>query len=334
MNPFLNVKQPEASSPAALALIGCGYWGRNLARNFHDLGCLHTICEANREVHPQLGEMYPEVLLESDAEAVLANPEIRMVAIAAPAAHHYDLTRTALAAGKDVFVEKPFCLRASEGRKLKDIADKEGRILMVGHLLQYHPAICKLQEMVVAGAFGKLFRITSHRLNLGKVRSEENAFWSLAPHDTSVILSLIADAVPVSVQSIAETYLQPDISDCSLTSILFSNGVTAEIQVSWLHPFKEQKLCVIGERAMAVFDDTQDWRSKLSLRENYFQSRASEFVAIAPEEPLRRECQHFMDCCESRTQPKTDASEGIQVLEILEAAQESADQSGARILLS
>lgn len=326
------MKQPE-SRPPSLALIGCGYWGRNLARNFHDLKALHTICEASRHAHQELRGHYPDLNLESELSAVLENPDIREVAIAAPAAQHFKLAKEALAHGKDVFVEKPFCLEADQGRCLQEMAEKEGRILMVGHLLQYHPVICRLQDMVKSGSFGRLFRLTSHRLNLGKVRTEENAFWSLAPHDTSVILSLVPDSVPVSVQSIAETYLQPDVSDCSLTSILFSNGVTAEIQVSWLHPFKEQKLCVIAENAMAVFDDTQDWRAKLSLRENYFESKAITPIPIAPEEPLRRECQHFIDCCHQRRQPKTDAAEGIRVLEILEAAQKSANQNGARITL-
>lgn len=324
---------PEKKQDFAVGLIGHGHWGKNLARNFHALGALHTICEADRARHAEIRNLYPTVRVVSDVEELLADGHVSQVAIAAPAVQHYPLAREAILSGRDVFVEKPFCLRAGEGRELKRLAEENSTTLMVGHLLQYHPAICRLQEMVQTGTFGKLYRITSHRLNLGKVRSEENAFWSLAPHDTSVILSLVASARPLSVQSIAETYLQEKISDCSLTSIQFSGGVNAEIQVSWLHPFKEQKLCVIGEKAMAVFDDTEDWRSKLTLRRNYFESPQVEPIPLDPEEPLRRECEHFLDCCKAGAPPKTDAAEGIRVLQILEAAQESADNGGSKINL-
>lgn len=317
----------------SLGLIGCGYWGKNLARVFNELGALHTICESAVDSHQQLESQYPEVNLTDNLDEVLSNPDIHEVAIAAPAIHHYSLAKMALSAGKDVFVEKPFCLKASEGRELKSITATNEKILMVGHLLQYHPAICRLQEMVQDDVFGKLFRITSHRLNLGKVRKEENAFWSLAPHDISVILSLVKGAHPIRIQSIAENYLQENISDCSLTSIAFSNGVTAEIQVSWLHPFKEQKLCVIGEDAMAVFDDTQNWDTKLSFRQDYFNSSRVEVIPLSPEEPLKRECQHFLQACKDRTSPKTDADEGLGVVEILEVAQASADAGGIPIEL-
>ncbi len=325
---------PEGRHERSLALIGCGNWGKNLARNFSALGALHTICEPSDELREHLAGQYPEVTVESDPEAVMDNPAIRQVAIAAPAVLHYKLTRQALLAGKDVYVEKPFALTVSEGEQLQEMARDNDRILMVGHLLQYHPGVCRLQELVAEGAFGKVFRITSNRMNLGKVRTEENAFWSLAPHDISVILSLLPEARPVSVRCMAEAYLREGVADCCLCSIEFSNGVRAQIQVSWLHPFKEHRLSLIGEAAMAVLDDTQDWPDKLTLRRDYFASKVVEPQSLEPVEPLRKECRHFLDCCRDRKSPKTDAAEGLRVLQILEAAQASADAGGQAIELN
>ena len=189
-----------------LALIGGGYWGKNLARNFHQLQALHTICDPSSEVLSGYAEDYSSVKKTASFNEVLADKSIDKVAIAAPAALHYDLARRSLQAGKDVYVEKPLCLSISEGRDLIKLAQTSGRTLMVGHLLQYHPCILRLREMVGSGALGRLFYITSNRLNLGKIRREENALWSFAPHDISVILGL-AGSLPSSVQCVGEHYL-------------------------------------------------------------------------------------------------------------------------------
>lgn len=322
------------NSQTTLGLIGCGGWGKNLARNFHSLDALHAICEADTARHTQLQDDYPGVSIYSNADELLQNPAISQVAIAAPAVQHYELAKQSLLAGKDVYVEKPLCLNAAHGQDLVNLAQDLEKILMVGHLLQYHPVVCKLQEMIDAGIFGKLFRITSRRLNLGKVRTEENALWSLAPHDISVILSLISGEQAQSVRSKTEHYLNAPIADSASVEIEFSNNVHAEIQVSWLHPHKEQKLCVIGEHAMAIFDDTLNWPNKLTLRKNYFENGKVETIPLDQQEPLKNECQHFLTACKSRRTPKTDGVEGLRVLHILEAAERSANEHSSPIQIN
>ena len=314
-----------------VALVGCGHWGKNLARNFEALGALHTICDVDAAKNTAFQATYPEVRFESEFSRLLENQDIKQVAIAAPAVLHYDMCKRALLAGKDVYVEKPFCMKVEEAVEIRNLAEKLSRIVMVGHLLQYHPAVCRLQELMRDGVFGKLYRITSNRLNLGKVRTEENALWSLAPHDISVVLSLVGKAAPTSVSAFHKSYLNRGIADCSLVDIEFTGGINAQIQVSWLHPFKEQKLSIIGDAAMAVFDDTLDWSSKLVLRRDYFSQKESASVSILEDEPLRNECRHFIECCKERNKPKTDPCEAIGVLQILETAEQSALKNGLRI---
>lgn len=317
----------------SLGLAGCGYWGKNLARNFHSLGVLHSICEPDGELAGNLKRDYPDIAVIDGFESLLNDEKINQVAIATPAKLHFSMAKEALMSGKDVFVEKPICLDVLEAKELVELAEQSGKILMVGHLLQYHPAVRQIQQWVKDGTFGKIFRITSNRLNLGKIRTVENAFWSLAPHDISVVLSLLPECPATSVRSIAAAHIQPGISDWATTVIHFPGNITAQIQSSWLHPFKEQKLSVIGEKAMAVFDDTRDWPNKLTLRRTYLEAPADEGVPLDPEEPLKNECQHFLDCCQSRNQPKSDAREGMRVLQIMEAAQASADNNGEPIKL-
>ena len=206
---------PEQS----LALIGAGYWGKNLARNFYELGALHTICDPRSEVLAKYQEEYPEVAAAQDFTDVLNDKDIDRVAIAAPAEQHYSVARQAIQAGKDVYVEKPLCLDVAEADELIALADKQQRILMVGHLLQYHPCIEKLKELVGKGDLGQLQYITSNRLNLGKIRTEENALWSFAPHDLSVILSLTGDSLPTDVQCTGGSYLTGGVADTTLTAM-------------------------------------------------------------------------------------------------------------------
>jgi UDP-2-acetamido-3-amino-2,3-dideoxy-glucuronate N-acetyltransferase len=327
-----------ANDSRDLALIGAGYWGKNLARNFHALGALRTLCDRSEATLASYGVDFGDVRKSTSFEAVLADPAVRKVAIAAPAVLHNDLARAALAAGKDVFVEKPLCLDVSEGMALAALARERGRILMVGHLLQYHPCIDALQRHVAQGTLGKVQYITSNRLNLGKIRQEENALWSFAPHDISVILSLVGGQLPQQIRCTGGTYLTPKVADTTLTTLKFDDGVRAHVFVSWLNPFKEQKLTVVGSCGMMVFDDTKPWKEKLVLHRDYLSrsegrtpvpSKAqAEFVAVAESEPLRAECQHFLDCCRDRTTPRTDAAEGLRVLQVLKAAQASLDSDG------
>lgn len=314
-----------------LALVGTGHWGKNLARNFHELGVLHTLCDLKETV------TYPEVKFTSHFKAVLENPEIRQIAIAAPAVLHYDLAKQSILAGKDTYVEKPLCLDSSQAEELIALAHEKKVILMVGHLLQYHPCILRLQELIQAGELGKIQYITAHRLNLGIFRKEENVLWSLAPHDLSVILSLTG-RMPQEVRCTGESYLSQNISDITLTTLSFSENLRAHVYSSWLHPFKEQKITVVGSSGMAVFDDLKPWPEKLTLLRNFVtwvqgnhpQAHKSEPIPIevAPHEPLRAECEHFLTCCALRLTPRTDGKEGLRVLKVLQAAQQSLDERG------
>ena len=327
-----------ANNGRDLALIGAGYWGKNLARNFHALESLHTICDANEATLAAYGAEYSAVSKVSQFAAVLQNPVITKVAIAAPAAAHYELVKRALEAGKDVFVEKPLCLGLREAAELGQLAVRCGRILMVGHLLQYHPCIQTILQLVATGELGKLQYITSNRLNLGKIRHEENSLWSFAPHDISVILALAGGRLPEQVRCMGGAYLNEGVSDTTLTALKFAGGVRAHIYVSWINPFKEQKLTVVGSHGMIVFDDTRPWREKLLLFTHYLiwdggqvptpNKALGRFVEVPEAEPLREECAHFLACCRERRPPRTDAAEGLRVLEVLDAAQRSLDGDG------
>ena len=326
------------SFPRDLALVGAGYWGKNLARNFHALGALHTLCDANSVTLAAYGDDYTGVKKLLRFEDVLNEPALKKVAIAAPAALHYELAKAALLAGKDVFVEKPLCLDAEQGLELVELADKKGLVLMVGHLLQYHPCVQKLQSLLAEGELGKLHYITSNRLNLGKIRREENALWSFAPHDISVILSLAGNQVPERVSCTGESYLTNGVADTTLTAMKFAGGGRAHIFVTWLNPFKEQKLTVVGSNGMAVFDDTRPWNEKLVLHRQYLtwmngqiptpNKSKGEAVVVPESEPLKNECSHFLECCGDRRKPRTDGREGLRVLQVLRAAQQSLENDG------
>ena len=246
-----------------LGLIGAGYWGKNLARNFNELGALHTICDSSSETVSRFAADYKSVNGVTDKSELFSNPEITRVAIAAPAVFHYQLAKEALEAGKDVFVEKPLCLDIDEAHELVDLAKARKQVLMVGHLLQYHPCIKEIQRLLADGELGKLQYISSNRLNLGKIRKEENALWSFAPHDLSVILSLAGDVLPENVQCVGGDFLSPGVVDTTMMTMRFPEKVRAHVYVSWLNPFKEQKLTVVGSDGMIVFDDTKPWNEKL-----------------------------------------------------------------------
>lgn len=311
-----------------IALIGAGYWGKNILRNLYELGFLHSVCETNPQLVKDFKQLFPDTeYLDSVAE-VLRNAAIKAVAIATPAITHYAIVKQALMADKDVFVEKPLALTVKEGEELAALANSRKKILMVGHILQYHPAVIKLKEMIRKGELGRIRYIYSNRLNIGKLRTEENILWSFAPHDISVILMLLGEE-PITVSSFGGDYLSPGINDVTLTTMTFKNGVKAHIFVSWLHPYKEQKLIVVGSKAMAVFDDVS--KEKLFLYPHTIEwkegkvpvAQKAEYKVIAFEsgEPLRLELEHFARCIQERTQPKTDAAEGLAVLKVLEESE-------------
>jgi UDP-2-acetamido-3-amino-2,3-dideoxy-glucuronate N-acetyltransferase len=317
-----------------LAVVGCGYWGKNLVRNFFELGVLGAICDLDKSRLESFQATYP-VFATTDFEEVLASPGITAVAIASPAAQHFSLAKRAILAGKDVFVEKPLALKVEEGEELVALAKKYSRILMVGHLLHYHPAVIELRRLVHAGELGKVEYLSSSRLNLGKLRTEEDILWSFAPHDISAILHLLNEE-PVQVAAQGVSYLNRPISDVTLSILSFSSGVKAHIFVSWCHPFKEQKLIIVGDRKMAVFDDTEterklvlyphriDWVDRMPVAHR----AEGEVVPLRKEEPLRNECQHFLDCIGDRKQPRTDGENGLSVLRVLHACGQSIQDHG------
>lgn len=321
-----------------VAVLGCGYWGKNLVRNFFELGALGLVCDPLESGRAVASKIAPGIPVSARFEDALANLEITAVAISAPAAMHYALAKQALDAGKDVFVEKPLCLHVNEAEELVAIASAKKKVLMVGHLLQYHPCVQALHAMVGRGELGKVHYIVSNRLNLGKIRREENALWSFAPHDISVILSLANAQMPESVRCIGGEYLNQGVADTTLTSLKFSTGARAHVFVSWLNPFKEQKLTVIGSNGMAVFDDTKPWNEKLTVFKEHLTWEGGEIptanksvgqaIVVPESEPLRNECGHFLDCCAKRQHPRTDGNEGLRVLSVLQAAQASLEKDG------
>ena len=318
-----------------IAIIGCGYWGKNLVRNFYELNSLYAICDVDEKKLKPFQEKYPDLIVHHDYKTLIKNPEIDAVVIATPAATHYALSKEALLANKDVFVEKPIALNYREGEELVSVAKEKDKILMVGHILEYHPAVIKLKEIINKGELGKINYIYSNRLNLGKFRTEENILWSFAPHDISIILNLLGE-MPKEVSAHGGNYLNPDIADVTITTMSFSSGVKAHIYVSWLHPYKEQKLIVIGDKKMIVFDDVNpdnklfmyshkiDWVERLPIP----RPEEAHPIDVEKKEPLRAECEHFIECVVSRKTPKTDGNNGLRVLKILEGCQESLRDDG------
>ena len=323
-----------------IAAVGGGYWGENLIRVFHQLGVLDRVHDSHAARLQQLGAKYPGIRLESSFEAILEDSGIEGIVIATPAETHYAIAKAALDAGKDVFVEKPLTLRCEDTEKLMALAESKQRILMVGHLLEFHPAITRLQELVEQGELGRLEYIYSNRLNLGKVRREENALWSFAPHDISVILLLLKQ-LPIQVTATGGAYLQPNIADVTVSTMLFDRGVRAHLFVSWLHPHKEQKLVVVGEHRMAVFDDVrktdklQLFDKKIDLVNGQFvvEKPTPKTVEISTAEPLLLECEHFLNCIRTRQSPKTDGADAWRVLKVLEASQRSLNMNGEPVQL-
>jgi UDP-2-acetamido-3-amino-2,3-dideoxy-glucuronate N-acetyltransferase len=324
-----------------IAVVGCGYWGKNLVRNFAELGALRTICDSNYEVLSKLAPLYPGVNTETSFGKVLADKEIKGIVISSPAALHYSMAKQTLQANKDILVEKPLSLTIKEGEELVRLAEEKRKVLMVGHVLEYHPGVVKLKQLLDDGELGKIDYIYSSRLNLGKFRTEENILWSFAPHDISVIL-LLLDELPVEVSAHGGCYLHQNIADITVTTMSFASGVRAHIFVSWLHPYKEQKLVVVGDKKMAVFDDVAP-QDKLLLYEHGIEwidrvptprKQEATPVKLDMAEPLKLECQHFLECMETRSKPKTDGGSGLRVLRVLDACQRSLQGKSESILLA
>jgi UDP-2-acetamido-3-amino-2,3-dideoxy-glucuronate N-acetyltransferase len=305
-----------------VAVVGAGYWGENLVRVFHELGVLEMICDTDKNKIEQLKKIYPSVSFSSCFDDVLSS-SIQGIAISTPASTHYELAKEALSSEKDIFVEKSLSLSEAEAKELVSISDEKKLILMVGNILHYHPAYVKLKEIVEDGAIGNILYIHTRRLNLGRVEKERNALWGLAPHDISLILDILKEK-PKRLNSF--THKERGVLDSAWISMDFPSKRKAQIFVSWLYPFKEQKFLVVGEKMMALFDDCADWNEKLkiyaySMEKNEtisLQEKALFKVDIEQKEPLREECKHFVRCVQNRERPETDGKNMIDVVSIIE----------------
>jgi UDP-2-acetamido-3-amino-2,3-dideoxy-glucuronate N-acetyltransferase len=335
MNPHASAVVP----PPRIAVVGCGYWGKNLVRNFHSLGALQLVVDATPAGRATAAALAPGVEISADFDAILSRPEITAVALATPAATHHALGLRVLASGKDLFVEKPMALDLEEGADLVNSAARLGRIIQVDHLLEYHPAFTTLRELATAGRFGKILRLHSHRLNFGKVRTEEDALWSLAPHDIAMILRLAGRPL-VSVSCSGHHALGTDRADTAVALFNFADGLQAHIFCSWLQPIKEQRLTLVGDAGMAVFDDTAPPERRLALYDRrvswengqpVLHQAEPEFPTLPAGEPLHTACAAFLHAVTTRHDPLTDGASGLRVLAVLDACRRSMRAVGASV---
>ena len=319
-----------------IAVIGAGYWGKNLVRNFHQLDVLKTICDGAQPIRKEMSKTYQDTTITANVSDVLDDRNITGVVIAVPAALHFEIAEKALQAGKHVFVEKPLSLTRVDGEKLVRRAVEQQKTLFVGHILHYHAAVICLKEMIRTGEVGRLQYIYSRRLSLGKIRREENILWSFAPHDISLILSLTGEE-PSYVDSVGSNFLHARIADVTMTNLKFPSGIGAHIFVSWLNPFKEQKLVIVGSNGMLVFDDTEPIDTKLVLYPHKINWKnglpvpnkaESKPIDISPiwKEPLKAECEAFLTAIQTGSSPITSGEEGLKVLKVLELSQHSLEQ--------
>ena len=325
-----------------IGLVGCGYWGKNLIREFYGLNVLHTICDLNETLLNSYRSDYSDLNFTTNWNSLLTNKDITAICVSLPAALHYKFVKDALEHNKDVYVEKPIALSLLHAQELVQLAKTKDKILMIGHLLQYHPAITKIYEMIKENMIGSIRYVTSNRLNLGKIRQEENVLWSFAPHDISVIIKLMNDELPSSVICHGQDYISDDVHDITTTIMNFTNNRYAQIYVNWLNPFKEQKMTIVGTDGMIVFEDTAENKIKYYGKYMSWKNETPEITKsnginvdyVYDESPLVLECKHFIKCCNEHIQPITDGDEGLRVLTVLDAAQQSLNNQSLSIPLS
>ncbi|MDZ7290118.1 MAG: Gfo/Idh/MocA family oxidoreductase [candidate division KSB1 bacterium] len=331
-----------------LAIVGTGSWGKNLVRNFYELRRQNTIyaCDLEAAKLERLRNTYPLLRTTPNYQEILANDNLKAVVIATNAVSHYQLAKQALEAGKDVFVEKPLALSYRQALEVVELAERQQRILMVGHLMLYHPVTQQLRELIKNGELGEIYYIYSQRVNLGQVRRDENALWSFGPHDLSLLFHLL-EQEPMDISARGQTYLQEGIEDVVFVSLNFPNRVSAHIHLSWLDPHKLRKVTVVGSKKMAVFDDMAT-TEKLRIYNNsaekkidydtygdYITLRFGEIMIpyVTMTEPLKLECQHFLECIEQRKPPRTNGRDGLRVIKALEAANYSLKHNGIPVNL-
>jgi predicted dehydrogenase len=327
------------SDPVRIGVAGLGYWGPNLARNFAALaGCeLTWCCDASEAARTRWAPSFPGTRFTADLADLLADPDLDAVVLATPVPSHGELAEPVLRAGKHCFVEKPLAQSVADAERAVTAARETGRTLMVGHLLEYHPGVAKLKEIADAGDLGPIHYIYSNRLNLGKLRADENALWSLGAHDISVVLHL-AQEEPYAIEARGESYMRPGIEDVVFGFLRFPSGLAAHLHLSWLDPHKERRFTVVGGKRMATFDD-MDLERKITVYDKGFDEDSAnwgEYVArtgdiwsprIPNSEPLRLECAHFVECLQTGATPRSDGDAGLRVVRVLEALQDSLDAS-------
>lgn len=336
------------SESVVLGVVGLGYWGPNLLRNFIQLdGCRVKICcDLSLDSLNRVKAQYPGIEITDNYESLLQDPEIQAIVIATSAGTHYKLAKPAIERGKHVYVEKPLTLNVAHAEELVQLARQNGIKLMVGHLMEYHPAIEMLKNVVKDHELGDIYYLYSQRVNLGKIRRNENALWSFAPHDISIIMYLLGTE-PVNVSTRGQAYLQDGIEDVVFLNLLFPGKIMAQIQLSWLDPHKIRRTTIVGSKKMAVFDDMEPTEKvriyDKGVTDNSVYGSFGEALTlrfgdikipyIKMVEPLRLECQHFIDCIRNDTKPRSDGVDGLRVVKVLQAAQESLDKGGVPIRL-
>lgn len=338
----------NANDKVTIGLVGVGGWGKNLARNYSEMPGAHLkyLCDLDENKLEQLKTTHKPEKITTDFNDLLNDDDLQAIVIATTGPVHYPLCKQALEAGKDVYVEKPFVMASDEARELIQIAEEKSRVLMVGHLLEYHPVVEKLKELIDSGELGEIRYIYAQRLNLGTVRQDENALWNFAPHDISVILYLLGQE-PTDISARGQAYLQPGVEDVMFLTMNFDDKAMGHVHVSWLDPHKTRKITIVGSKRMAVFDDLEP-SEKLKIYDkgvevNMDYDSYAEYVGlrfgditvpyIRVGEPLRVECEHFLSCIRERSTPRSDGLDGLRVVEVLEAADRSLEQNGVPIIL-
>ncbi|HLM49113.1 MAG TPA: Gfo/Idh/MocA family oxidoreductase [Solirubrobacteraceae bacterium] len=330
-------------TPVRVGVVGLGYWGPNLARNFAALpgAELRWLCDVGEEARARAGAALPDVRVTADLGDLLADPDLDAVVLATPVPTHAGLAVRVLQAGKHCFVEKPLGTSVPEAQRAVEAARSTGRQLMVGHLLEYHPGVRKLEEIASSGELGDIHYIYSNRLNLGQLRADENALWSLGAHDVSVVLAL-ADEEPYEIQARGESYMRPGVEDVVFCYLRFPSGLAAHLHLSWLDPHKERRFTVVGSRRMATFDD-MDLERKVTVYDKGFDERVGsygEYITRSGDiwsprvpalEPLRMECEHFLEAIREGRAPRSDGASGLRVVRVLEGLQESLDASAREV---
>ena len=329
----------SSAKPVRVAVAGLGYWGPNLARNFDRLpgAELRWLCDGDGGARERATAAFPDTRVTGHFDELLADPELDAVAIATPVTTHAALAQRVLAAGRHCFVEKPLAQNSADAEQLVEAADAAGRVLMVGHLLEYHPGLEMLGDIAAAGELGDIHYVYGNRLNLGKLRAEENALWSLGAHDVSVLLRLAGEE-PYECTAVGESYMREGVEDVVFCFMRFPSGLAAHLHLSWLDPHKERRFTVVGSKKMATFDD-MDVERKLTIYDKGFDedfSSYGEYIArsgeitsprVPNEEPLRIECRHFVDCVRDGSVPRSDGASGLRVVRVLEQLQHSLDES-------